>query len=71
MTEIASVPLSEDERRFAETLVKEGEYESLSQVVTAGIERLRAEHAERGSAIDGLADELRRMMSSCPLKRSI
>lgn len=60
MSDIASVPLSEDQRRFVETLVEQGEYESLGQVVTAGIERLRAEHAERASAMDGIAEELRR-----------
>ena len=60
MSDPSSIPLSDDQRRFAETLVEEGEYESLSDVVTAGIERLRTEHAERVSAIDGLADELRR-----------
>jgi len=60
MSEDASIPLPEDQRRFAETLIEEGEYDSLGAVIAAGIDRLRAEHAERGSAMDGLAEELRR-----------
>lgn len=62
-----TVTLSEDHLRYAEKLVEDGHYPSISSVIEAGIARLIENEALpadalEGDPLEGMGDEIRRRL---------
>lgn len=62
MTVKISIELDEDHRQFAEKMVKDGVYPSISSVVQAGIEKMMTDDAVPADLSPDMADEIRRRM---------
>ncbi|CAN7506630.1 hypothetical protein LJR235_003450 [Pararhizobium sp. LjRoot235] len=62
MTVKISIELDESHREFAEKMVKDGVYPSISSVVQAGIEQMMLNDEVPADALAGMADEIRRRM---------
>lgn len=57
------ITLNEGYLRYAERMVEEGVYPSVSSVVEAGLEQMmRQDNASGGDPLEGMADEIRRRM---------
>ncbi|MGV8936166.1 MAG: ribbon-helix-helix domain-containing protein [Allorhizobium sp.] len=56
-----TVTLSEDHLRYAEKLVADGRYPSISSVIEAGLDQMSASEPE-SDPVAGMADEIRRRM---------
>ena len=56
-----TVTLSEDHLRYAEKLVEDGRYPSISSVIEAGLAQMLANEPE-SDPLAGMADEIRRRM---------
>ena len=56
------ITLTEDQLRYAERMVEEGAYPSISSVVEAGIARMMLRDEAPADPLDGMADEIRRRM---------
>lgn len=61
MTIKTTIALSEDHLRYAEKLVENGQYPSVSSVIEAGLEQMMAAASEK-DPISALADEINRRM---------
>ncbi|MGA1800852.1 hypothetical protein [Rhizobium sp. HT1-10] len=57
------ISLTEDQLRYAERLVKEGSYPSISSVVEAGIARMMIQDEATIETHTGLTDEIGRRMA--------
>lgn len=62
MTVKIAIELDESHREFAEKMVKDGLYPSISSVVQAGIEQMMQNDEIPADALAGMADEIRRRM---------
>lgn len=60
MTIKIAVELNDDHRAFAEKMVADGLYPSISSVVQAGIEQMMLNDAVPTDALAGMTDEIRR-----------
>lgn len=56
------ITLTEDHLRFAERMVEEGAYPSISGVIEAGIAQMMLQDEIVGDPLAGMADEIRRRM---------
>jgi len=56
------ISLTEDQLRYAERLVEEGIYPSISSVVEAGLAQLMLADETPADPLAGMADEIRRRM---------
>lgn len=61
MTIKTTIALSEDHLRYAEKLVENGQYPSVSSVIEAGLEQMMAAASEQ-DPVSALADEINRRM---------
>ena len=61
MTIKTTIALSEDHLRYAEKLVENGHYPSISSVIEAGLEQMMAAASEQ-DPVSALADEINRRM---------
>lgn len=61
MTIKTTIALSEDHLRYAEKLVAEGQYPSISSVIEAGLEQMMAAESEH-DPVSAMADEINRRM---------
>lgn len=57
-----TITLSEDHLRYAEKLVEDGLYPSISSVVEAAITELFRKEQPGADPLDGMSDEIRRRM---------
>lgn len=57
-----TITLSEDHLRYAEKLVEDGLYPSISSVVEAAITELFGKEQPGADPLDGMSDEIRRRM---------
>lgn len=62
MTVKIAIELDDTHREFAEKMVKDGLYPSISSVVQAGIEQMMENDAIPADALAGMADEIRSRM---------
>lgn len=62
MTVKIAIELDDSHREFAEKMVKDGVYPSISSVVQAGIEQMMLNDEVPADALTGMADEIRRRM---------
>jgi antitoxin ParD1/3/4 len=62
MTVKIAIELDESHREFAEKMVKDGLYPSISSVVQAGIEQMMQNDEIPADALAGMAEEIRRRM---------
>ncbi|MFT2211154.1 hypothetical protein ACLJYM_04630 [Rhizobium giardinii] len=62
MTAKIAIELDDSHREFAEKIVKDGLYPSISSVVQAGIEQMMQNDDVPADALAGMADEIRRRM---------
>ena len=62
MTVKISIELDDSHRAFAEKMVADGLYPSVSSVVQAGIEQMMQNETAPADALAGMADEIRRRM---------
>lgn len=60
MTVKNMVTLSDEDLRFAEELVEDGRFPSVSDVVKEGLERMRMLEQASNDPLAGMADEIRR-----------
>lgn len=56
------ITLTEDHLRYAERMVEEGAYPSVSSVVEAGLEQMMRQDNVSGDPLAGMAEEIRRRM---------
>ena len=61
MTIKTTIALSEDHLRYAEKLVENGQYPSVSSVIEAGIKQMIAAESEQ-DPVSAMADEINRRM---------
>ena len=61
MTIKTTIALSEDHLRYAEKLVENGQYPSVSSVIEAGLEQMMAAASEQ-DPVSAMADEINRRM---------
>lgn len=61
MTIKTTIALSEDHLRYAEKLVENGQYPSVSSVIEAGIKQMMAAESEQ-DPVSAMADEINRRM---------
>ncbi|PPJ47588.1 hypothetical protein C0075_18795 [Rhizobium sp. KAs_5_22] len=61
MTIKTTIALSEDHLRYAEKLVAEGQYPSISSVIEAGLEQMKAAESEQ-DPVSAMAGEINRRM---------
>ncbi|SSC64297.1 hypothetical protein [Ciceribacter selenitireducens] len=61
MTIKTTIALSEDHLRYAEKLVAEGQYPTISSVIEAGLEQMMAAGSEQ-DPVSSIADEINRRM---------
>lgn len=61
MTIKTTIALSKDHLRYAEKLVAEGQYPSISSVIEAGLEQMMAAESEH-DPVSAMADEINRRM---------
>lgn len=62
MTVKIAIELDETHREFAEKMVADGLYPSVSSVIQAGIEQMMQNDAVTADPLAGMADEIRRRM---------
>lgn len=62
MTVKIAIELDDSHREFAEKMVKDGVYPSISSVVQAGIEQMMQNDEVPADALAGMADEIHRRM---------
>jgi len=62
MTVKIAIELDDSHREFAEKMVKDGVYPSISSVVQAGIEQMMLNDEVPADALAGMADEIHRRM---------
>lgn len=64
MTVKISIELDDSQRAFAERLVENGTYPSISSVVQAGIDQMMLRDMPSGDPLAGWDDEIRRRMDT-------
>jgi antitoxin ParD1/3/4 len=64
MTVKISIELDDSQRAFAERMVENGTYPSISSVVQAGIDRMMQNDEPSGDPLAGWEDEIRRRMAT-------
>ena len=57
------ITLTEDHLRYAERMVEEGAYPSVSSVVEAGLAQMMLQDETLSDPLSGMADEIRRRMA--------
>lgn len=62
MTVKIDIELDDTHRAFAEKMVADGRYPSVSSVIQAGIEQMMENDAATADPLAGMADEIRRRM---------
>ncbi|HTO29809.1 MAG TPA: type II toxin-antitoxin system ParD family antitoxin [Pararhizobium sp.] len=62
MTVKIDIELDDTHRAFAEKMVADGRYPSVSSVIQAGIEQMMENDAAPAAPLAGMADEIRRRM---------